>query len=271
MVTVARGPRTGVHGSARAAVFAALLLAFLVQPLDLPARADDPFYGHDISWPQCARGDGGYGLPLPPESTDFVVVGLTHGRAFTENPCLAEQVDWLREHEKPGHAYAMGTFPTPAQLRDHGHHGPFDGSTWRGRLRNTGFAAAKVAVASLESVHWRPPMVWIDVEAQPRQPWPTGTEDRRRDNRAVLEGLRRGLEDHGFDVGFYSYRAGWQAIVGDWQLPDVPVWATAGRQDASAALGRCSTPSFSRGPVFLAQWWDNRRDYNLTCDRSLFD
>ena len=34
-------------------------------------------YGNDVSWPQCSVADGGYGLPMPPTSAAFVVVGLT--------------------------------------------------------------------------------------------------------------------------------------------------------------------------------------------------
>jgi hypothetical protein len=82
----------------------------------------------------------------------------------------------------------------------------------------------------------------------------------------VLEGLMRGLQDHGFAHGLYSYAAGWHEITGDWRLPTVPVWATAGRLDhPDEALDRCSPPSFSGGPVYIAQWYDDTRDYDRTC------
>ena len=38
----------------------------------------------------------------------------------------------------------------------------------------------------------------------------------------------RGLAEAGFAYGLYSYTAGWDDIVGNWFLPTVPVWATAG-------------------------------------------
>ena len=47
---------------------------------------------------------GGFGLPLPPASSQFVVVGLTKGLPFTENPCLASQVAWARTNGKPSEA-----------------------------------------------------------------------------------------------------------------------------------------------------------------------
>jgi hypothetical protein len=268
VVTVAAGRRARL--GARALLLAALLVAFLVHPLPSPARADTLF-GHDISWPQCSSAEGGYGLPMPPRSTDFVIVGLTRGRAFTENPCLADQVRWVRRHDKPNHAYAMGTFPTPSQLDDHGDEGPWEASTRAGRLRNVGYAAAQFAVDSMNDLDWRPPMVWIDVEAQRNQPWPMGTATREEENRFVLEALMRGLEDNGFAYGVYSYKAGWHEITGNWHLPTVPVWATAGRLDhPDEALDRCSQPSFSGGPVHIAQWYDDTRDYDRTCNGFTF-
>ena len=265
MVTAASGRRTRRRpGPPRVLLAAALLLGFLVHPLASPARANTKF-GHDISWPQCSRADGGYGLPMPLESTDFVIVGLTRGLAFTENPCLADQVHWARDRGKPSHAYAMGTFPTSSQLSAHGDEGPWDPSTRAGQLSNVGYAAAEFAAASMERLGWRPPKVWIDVEPRPAQPWPTGSAA-RGENRSVLEGLMRGLQDNGFAYGLYSYAAGWHEITGDWQLPDVPVWATAGRLDyPDEALDRCSQRSFSGGPVQIAQWYDDIRDYNRTC------
>ena len=77
-----------------------------------PARAVS-LYGHDISWPQCPTAVGGFGLPLPPASSQFVVIGLTKGLPFTENPCLASQVAWAADNRKPAQAYTMAAFPTP--------------------------------------------------------------------------------------------------------------------------------------------------------------
>jgi hypothetical protein len=271
MVTAESGRRTPIRPRRpRALLLATLLLGFLVHPLAQPARAATVF-GHDISWPQCPSAAGGYGLPMPPDSTGFVILGLTRGLAFTENPCLADQVGWVRDHGTPSHAYAMGTFPTESQLAAHGGHGPWETSTRSGQLRNVGYAAAEFAVASMDRLGWRPPMVWIDVEPRRAQPWPTGSATREEENRFVLEGLMRGLQDHGFAHGLYSYAAGWHEITGDWRLPTVPVWATAGRLDhPDEALDRCSPPSFSGGPVYIAQWYDDTRDYDRTCSEFSF-
>jgi hypothetical protein len=160
----------------------------------------------------------------------------------------------------------MGTFPTAAQQAAYGDDGPWQPTTRRARLSNVGYAEARFAVASMRSLNWRPPMVWIDVEPRSSQPWPVGTSTRRLYNRFVLEGLMRGLHEAGFAYGFYSYTNGWKQIVGNWSLPSVPVWATAGTLDYPAeARDRCSQPSFSGGRVYLSQWYDTKRDYDRTC------
>ncbi|WP_246669931.1 FG-GAP-like repeat-containing protein [Arthrobacter zhaoguopingii] len=220
-----------------------------------------------MSWPQCPSSVGGFGLPLPPVSTQFVIIGLTKGLPFTENPCLASQVNWARSNNKKTHGYAMAAFPTAAQLSTYGARGPWTATTRAAQLSNVGYAEAKFAVASMSRVGFRPPVVWIDVEPRPAQPWPTNTAAQQRDNRLIIEGLMRGLRDSGFSYGLYSYTAGWADITGSWRLPGVPVWATAGRLDyPGEALDRCRQPSFSGGRVYLSQWYDDTRDYDLTCE-----
>ncbi len=249
---------------------AALALAIVLAgfPVGRPvSAAAAPMYGHDISWPQCPSSQGGYGLPMPPTSTQFVVVGLTKGLAFTENPCLASQVSWVKANGKPAHAYTMATFPTAAQLTGYRASGPWSTSTRAGQLSNVGYAEGSFALASLKKVGFTPPVVWIDVEPRPAQPWPSSTAAQRRENRYVVEGLMRRLRDAGVAYGLYSYASGWASITGSWWLPGVPVWATAGRLDTpDEALKLCTSPSFSGGRVYLSQWYDDTRDYDRTCD-----
>ncbi|HET6653397.1 MAG TPA: FG-GAP-like repeat-containing protein [Nocardioides sp.] len=249
---------------------AVALLAGLLPTIAPPAQAA-PLLGHDISWPQCPSSVGGFDLPLPPDSTQFVIVGLTKGLPFTENPCLASQVDWVQDRSKPAHGYAMAAFPTSAQLSTYGSQGPWSTTTRAGQLSNVGYAEAKYAVATLARIGWRPPVVWIDVEPRPAQPWPSSSAAQRLENRYVVEGLMRGLRDNGYAYGLYSYANGWQEITGGWRLPGVPVWATAGRLDyPDEALDRCTQASFSGGRVYLSQWYDDTRDYDRTCGTYAF-
>ncbi|MHA7269100.1 FG-GAP repeat domain-containing protein [Arthrobacter sp. HLT1-20] len=251
-------------------VLSALALVMSLLVTAHPARAAT-LNGHDISWPQCSTAVGGFGLPLPPTSTQFVVLGLTKGLPFTENPCLGTQLTWVRTNSKPAQAYTMAAFPSASQLGSYGTKGPWSAVTRAGQLSNVGYAQASFALATMARNSFRPGMVWIDVEPRPAQPWPTATAAAQRENRLIIEGLMRGLRDAGFSYGLYSFTSGWQAITGSWHLPGVPVWATAGRLDyPTEAQDRCVQPSFSGGRVYLSQWYDDTRDYDLTCSNYAF-
>ncbi len=203
---------------------------------------------------------------MPPTSTQFVVVGLTKGLPFTENPCLGNQLTWVRTHAKPAHGYTMAAFPTTSQLAAYRSSGPWSAASRAGQLSNVGYAQASFAADSMARNSFRPAMVWIDVEPRPAQPWPTATAAAQRENRYIIEGLMRGLRDAGFSYGLYSFANGWASITGSWHLPGVPVWATAGRLDyPTEAQDRCVQPSFSGGRVYLSQWYDDVRDYDITC------
>ncbi|HET8594362.1 MAG TPA: FG-GAP-like repeat-containing protein [Intrasporangium sp.] len=258
------------HRTTVAAVLSGLVIG-VCAVTNAPGASAATMFGHDISWPQCPSSVGGYDLPMPPTSTQFVIVGLTKGLPFTENPCLASQVSWVKNNAKPAQAYTMAAYPTSAQLTTYGSQGPWSSSTTWGKLSNVGYSQARFAVASLAKVGFEPPVVWIDVEPRTAQPWPTGTAARQRSNRYVLEGLMRGLRDAGYPYGLYSYTAGWQDITGSWLLPGVPVWATAGKLDYPAeAADRCTQTSFSGGRVYLSQWYDDQRDYDRTCGTYAF-
>lgn len=246
----------------------ALLMSFLVGAA--PAQADT-LSGHDISWPQCSSAQGGFDLPLPPTSTQFVVLGLTKGLPFTENPCVRSQLEWVRTHAKPAQAYTMAAYPSSSQLLSYRSSGPWSATTEAGQLSNVGYAQASFAVATMARNSFRPSMVWIDVEPRTAQPWPSATAAEQRNNRYVIEGVMRGLRDAGFSYGLYSFANGWASITGSWYLPGVPVWATAGRLDyPTEAQDRCVQPSFSGGRVYLAQWYDDVRDYDITCSPYAF-
>lgn len=270
-IRCSRSRRLALH-RVRLLLLAPLLAAALVvSPVVTPPADAAVLLGHDVSWPQCTTAEGGYGLPMPPTTTQFVIIGLTKGRPLTENPCLARQVRWVRDRGKPAHAYTMAGYPTSTQLTSTGDDGPWSTSTKAGRLSNVGYAQATFAAATLSKVGWRPAMVWIDVEPRPTQPWPSSTRTQRLENRFVIEGLMRGLRDKGFSYGLYSYASGWAEITGSWRLPGVPVWATAGRLDyPTEALDRCTQASFSGGRVYLSQWYDDTRDYDRTCGSYAF-
>jgi hypothetical protein len=223
--------------------------------------------GADASWPQCPKGLGipqkrTLGAPMPLESARFVVLGLTNGPSFTPNPCLRDQVAWVRERRMLVGAYAVHSRPdatTVAQLEDKG---PYDGSTRLGAQSNVGYQQALYAVAQMRAAGIRSPYVWVDVEPVPDFDWGDDLEA----NAAVIEGAVRGYRASGLKVGFYSTPLLWRTVVGERTFGGLPEWRAAGQTSRAEALRRCGPDwSFGGGPAFMGQWVQYGRDRNVTC------
>lgn len=235
-------------------------------PLKPTIAADSPVLGGDISWPQCPKGMGiperpTLGLPMPLPEAEYVVVGLTNGPGFTQNPCLASQVDWIREHHVLAAAYAVVSQPDTAAVGEHGDRGPFDATTDLGALANTGYQQALANVATMRAAGLASPIVWLDVEHVPDFEWSTDLEA----NGAVVQGAARGYQDAGYEIGVYSTPALWREVVGGLAL-GVPEWRAAGQTSRAEALERCGDDwQIQGGRAVLGQWVEGQRDLNVTC------
>jgi hypothetical protein len=222
-------------------------------------------HGADISWPQCPKGMGikkrrTEGQPMPTKDASFVVVGVTNGPGFHPNPCLAEQVAWVRSHHRYLAAYAMTTYPRKKDIRAYGQDGPYDATKRRGALRNTAYAEATYNLSTMAAANLVVPMIWVDVEPYPTFPWPKN----HRNNRAVVKAVLRAYTEAGYQVGLYTYLNGWKIVVGSWQLPDLPTWSTIGGGRAKQARRACGHGP-SGGSDWLMQFWRNSRDKDLIC------
>lgn len=231
-----------------------------------PAEDRGIVEGGDLSWPQCPTGMGikerrTLGLPMPLDSAEYVVIGLTNGPAFTPNPCLASQVEWARTNKVMTSAYSVISYPTEADLREHGEGGPGDPDTTIGRLTNVGYQQARWNLEQMERAGLESPSVWFDVEPVPVWEW----SDDIAANRAVVTGALAGYQDAGKRVGVYSIEGLWTPIVGDLQL-QLPEWRPAGEASRAAALERCGGEwMFQGGAAVMVQWLENGRDRNVTC------
>lgn len=230
-----------------------------------------PMRGADISWPNCPKGMGvagrrTLGLPLPTAASQFVVVGLTNGRAFTRNPCIAWHMEVVAQRRLPVAGYTMLSYPTSAELARHGRRGPYPTGTLSGRLSNYGYAQSAFALDAAQSAGIAAPVVWIDVEPRRERPWSRRTAR----NRALISGALQAVADRGLTAGIYSYAYGWKQITGSWTL-EAPVWMPSGShartwaRRRSDAVSACSRSSFSGGAVVMTQWVWRNRDYDVTC------
>lgn len=207
-----------------------------------------------------------HGGPMPREDSAFVVLGLTNGPGWTPNPCLASQVQWVRDRAMPVGAYAVVSQPSSAQLARHGSTGPFDAGTASGRLSNAGWAQARFNLAILQQAGLRDPGrsvpgVWIDVEPVPDFDWGTDLAA----NAAVVVGTVRAYSDAGLRVGVYSTPALWRRIVGDLRL-NLPEWRAAGQTSQAEATRRCGADwVIQGGAAVMGQWVEESRDRNVVC------
>jgi hypothetical protein len=237
-----------------------------IPDLSIPPARTGPVIGGDISWPQCPEGMGipekrTLGMPMPLDSAEYVIIGLTNGPGFTPNPCLADQVGWVRERGLMAAAYAVNSYPDDPALARYGDRGPYDGATRYGALSNVGYQQARFNLASLKRAGLLTPVVWLDVEPVPVFAWSPDT----RANAAVVVGAARGYTDAGYRIGAYSTQALWSQVVGDLEL-GIPEWRAAGQTSREEALRRCgATSMFQGGEAVLAQWVELRRDRNITC------
>ncbi|HEX3708074.1 MAG TPA: hypothetical protein VHV76_15720 [Mycobacteriales bacterium] len=259
--------RVPVVAAWRSLLCASLLLTTAaVSTMSFAEASPTGVHGGDISWPNCPKGEGipsrrSSGEPLPDSTAKFVIVGVTNGPGFHPNPCLADQLLWVSTHRLRLGAYAMTTFPRPAQLLRYGQQGPYDGSTARGALRNAGYAEASYNLSTMTATGMLAPVVWVDVEPYPAAPWPHN----HGNNRAVITGAIKAYTDAGHRVGIYTYANGWRQVVGGWRLPNLPAWSTIGHGSATGARKVCKVGP-SGGPNWIVQWWRNdSRDRDLIC------
>lgn len=238
----------------------------LVDKITIAPPRMGPVTGGDVSWPQCPEGMGipekqGKGLPMPLPSAEFVILGLTNGPAFTPNPCLAEQVRWVKERRLMAAAYSVSSYPDDETLERYRNEGPFDGDDRLGALNNVGFQQARYNLRTMRAAGLETPVVWVDVEPVPVFEWSPDTEA----NAAVVRGAVQGYLTAGYNVGVYSTQALWAAVVGDAEL-GLSEWRAAGQTSREEALARCGRDrSFQGGPAVIAQWVEDDRDRNITC------
>lgn len=247
----------------RLAVLTALSVVLALVPattaLAAP-RSTTPTVGYDVSYPQC-----GGRLPKNPA---FGIVGVSDGRAYGENPCLAEQYAWaVKAPQAPAFYMNTGNPGTAATRVDwYAQAGPepCSPSNETGCAYNYGYHAAGAAVAyatrSMSASVATNAMWWLDVETA--NSWSTEPPLNVVDIQGSIDYL---LQVAGVPaVGVYSTGFQWGQITGGAQLGvGIPNWV-AGALNAKRAPELCSA-SFSGGPVRLVQYVSGGFDHNYAC------
>ena len=211
-------------------------------------------FGYDISFPQCNS--------APPDHPyDVAVVGVTGGRAFYQNPCLATQFAWARAAKTPPMVYMNLNSPS-GRTAARGNTGPARGTCRTGDLAclsyNYGFNAALHAVAYARSQGVVVPFWWLDVETE--NTW----SDDKALNAWVIQGAIEGLRTQNLSVGIYSTPYQWNLIAGDYS-PKLPVWVAGARSYSEAPTYCSASAGFGGGTVALVQYPEAPFSGNHAC------
>ncbi len=213
--------------------------------------------GYDISYPQ---GNG----PYPAIPFDFGIVGVTNGRAFTDNPYLSQQFIWATQ----------GTFATPSLYMNL--NAPV-GSTVKGNTSipkscnkndkicqayNYGYNAAAHAYFYAKSQGASASVWWLDIE----------TGNSWSSTKAINASTIQGSIDYfnsslysgnpSATVGIYSTPSMWSAIVGDAFTTPVPNWIGGNNANPSSL---CTHPFTQNGVVYLIQYSSGNFDADYSC------
>jgi hypothetical protein len=215
--------------------------------------------GQDVSWPQCSSRQGGYGLPMPSASAPFAVVGLTAGRAFTANPCLASQAAWARRAGVPTSAYLVATYPTRSEVRQWGS-GPRRPATLRDRVYDVGVAQGRAALRVLARSGLRARSVWVDVEQNRRRAWSADPDL----NVALIQGVVAAVRAAGYRPGLYTNASSWSLYTDGARL-GLAEWRTVGPRPRPVAEQACGARPLNGGAVLLVQYWTSTVDSDVAC------
>src|SRR5580692_5711035 len=233
--------------------------------------------GFDISFPQCTES-------LPP-SPGFGIVGVSGGKTFTSNPCLARELTWA----------SGAANKTPAFYANTENPGPANDTNWPTNQQTPKVCSGANSVACSYDYGWNAARFafatavnaeradgassptaatvgapwWLDVETANK--WQTLLFGRSSAtgayDEASIEGMIASFENIGIaSIGVYSTSQQWNVITvrTESSLPPVPVWIPGFGSLATAEVG-CGLVSFTGGRVALTQYGSLGYDGDYAC------
>lgn len=239
--------------------------------------------GHDISWPQC-------GAAYPSDGS-FGIVGVSNGRAWSTNPCLASEYQWAAGYARTPDVYMNTANPAPQSSYFWPTSGTRDPVLCRDNTVTTdpgcaydyGWHTAADALATATRVlgssaigSW-----WLDVETS--NTWNGDASSNAADVQGSIDYL---LNQNVAGVGVYSTQYQWNTITGGYSTSNAQQYAAAwssefsspngishspswvaGASGPSTAPGYCSS-SFLGTTTWLVQYIANNFDVDYACGTS---
>lgn len=202
--------------------------------------------GFSISWPQCKQG-------YPPAPFAVAIVGVNHGRPFSQNPCLASEYAWARSGGHQPGLYLNLQFGRSAVGPRRC--GPDDTPCL---AYNYGYNAAQLSFAYAEIQGVDAASWWLDIEMA--NPWSKAPNH----NVAIIQGAAEYLRGRQRKVGVYSTPRIWREVTMDWR-GGLAVWL-GGADRLPAAARRCGAErSFGGGELQLIQYRSGKFDGIYLC------
>jgi hypothetical protein len=230
----------------------ALTLILVIGPGSVVARGAAAA-GFDVSFPNCADGFAGSGAGP-------AIVGVNGGKAFTQNPCLADQYGRASRTGAAPALYMNLNYPNGPSAA-FGQSGP-RGACARADAAcvafNYGHNAAQYAEEYARARTAGAQQWWIDVETDNRWSPDAGL------NAQVIQGAIAYFQARDLSVGIYSVRTMWHQIAGGF-APKLPLWV-AQTYGSIPVLAYCDARwGFGGGQVVMVQQWDGRHDQDVPC------
>jgi hypothetical protein len=217
--------------------------------------------GYDVSFPQCERG-------FPDAPLAFGIVGVTHGHAFTYNPCLRDAFGWAQQASGAAPSLYMNLNYATGWSAANGRSGP-KGDCAPGdevcKAYNYGYNAAQDAFAYAYRQGAGAQIWWIDVETMNSWSEDTALND------VVIQAAADFFVGRGTTAGVYSTRLQWNTIAGTTFVPalsngaSLPLWIATGANNNTAARFCSPAHAFGGGRVWLVQFASGEYDLNYAC------
>jgi hypothetical protein len=200
--------------------------------------------GHDISWPQCGSSY--------PSNGAFGIVGVTNGRAWSANPCLASEYQWAATYPRTPDLYMNTANPAPHSSYYWPASGARDPALCRDSTVTTdpgcaydyGWHTAANALATAQSAlgssavgYW-----WLDVETG--NTWNGDGSSNAADVQGSIDYL---LAQHVAGVGVYSTGYQWGAITGGYSTSTASQYSAAWSSEFTSPNGIAQSPSWVAG------------------------
>jgi hypothetical protein len=200
--------------------------------------------GHDISWPQCGSSYPGNG--------SFGIVGVTNGRAWSANPCLASEYQWASAYPRTPDVYMNTANPAPHSSYYWPASGASDPALCRDATVTTdpgcaydygwhtaanALATANAALGSSPVGYW-----WLDVETS--NTWNGDASSNAADVQGSIDYL---LSQHVAGVGVYSTGYQWTTITGGYSTSTASQYSSAWSAEFTSPNGISNSPSWVAG------------------------